>query len=124
MKTTKLISLVCSLVSCATFRAEAMGADFASGAVAPGGRIKVAAEVRSQPVAKSVPDAGFQTGGAKKWDTLIGFSLFASAFGMVVLLSALLRAPEGYEDGDGFHLSRRRERPNPVRHIRRSLARI
>jgi hypothetical protein len=46
------------------------------------------------------------------------------AFGMVVLLNALLRAPEGYKDGDGFHLSRRRERPNPVRDIRRSLARI
>jgi hypothetical protein len=33
-------------------------------------------------------------------------SLFASVFGLfVLLLVALLRAPEGYENEDGFHLS-------------------
>ena len=33
-------------------------------------------------------------------------SLFASVFGLfVVLLVALLRAPEGYEDESGFHIS-------------------
>jgi hypothetical protein len=123
MKITTLISLVCSLVSGATLCAESMGADFSSDADAHGGRIKVATEVRSQPLAESVQNAGFQKSGTNKGDTLIAFSLFASAFG-IVLLNALLRAPEGYEDGDGFHLSRRRAQTNPVRHIRRSLARI
>ena len=33
-------------------------------------------------------------------------SLFASVFGLfVMLLVALLRAPEGYEDENGFHIS-------------------
>ena len=33
-------------------------------------------------------------------------SLFASVFGLfVALLVALLRAPEGYEDENGFHMS-------------------
>jgi hypothetical protein len=33
-------------------------------------------------------------------------SLFASVFGLfVVLLVALFRAPEGYEDENGFHIS-------------------
>jgi hypothetical protein len=124
MKTTRLIALVCSFVSCVTLRAEATGAGFSSGAVAPSGRTKLTTEVGSQPVAESVLDAGSQKGGANKGDTLIALSLFASTFGLVVLLNALLRAPEGYEDGDGFHLSMQRERTNPVRHIRRSLAPI
>jgi hypothetical protein len=29
--------------------------------------------------------------------------LFAIAFGLAALLYALRRAPEGYENGDGFH---------------------
>ena len=124
MKTTQLIALVCSFVSCATLRAEATGADFSSDAVAQGGRMKFTTEVGSHVIAESVRDAGSQKGGANKGDTLIAFSLLASAVGMVVLLNALLRAPEGYEDGDGFHLSMRRERTNPVRHIRRTLAPI
>jgi hypothetical protein len=122
MKITQLIALVCSFVSCATLRAEATGADFSSDAVAQGGRIKFTTEVGGLLVAESVRDAGSQKGEANKGDTLIAFSLLASAVGMVVLLNALLRAPEGSEDGGGFHLSIRRERTSPVRHIRRSLA--
>jgi len=34
----------------------------------------------------------------------IRFSLAASASALFVLLSALLRAPEGYEDENGFHI--------------------
>lgn len=120
MKTTQLIALVFSFVSCATLR----GADFSSGAVAQSGRTKVTTEMGSQPVAEGVQDADSKKGGANKRDTLVALSLFASAFGMIVLLSALLRAPEGYEDGDGFHLSIQRERTNSIRPIRRSLARI
>ena len=123
MKTTQLIALVCSFVSCATLRAEAMGANFSSDAVAQDRRIKFTTEVGSQLIAESVQDAGSQKGGANKGDRLIAFSLLASAVGMVVLLNALLRAPD-YEDGDGFHLSMQKERTNPVRHIRRSLAPI
>jgi hypothetical protein len=33
----------------------------------------------------------------------ISASVFAIAFGLVVLLYALGRAPEGFENGDGFH---------------------
>ena len=33
----------------------------------------------------------------------IAASIFAIAFGLVVLLHALLRAPEGFENSDGFH---------------------
>ena len=123
MKTTQLIALVCSFVSCATLRAEATGADFSSEAVAQDGRVKFTTEVGSHLV-ESVQDAGSQKGGANKGETLIAFSLLASAAGVVVLLNSLLRAPEGYEDGDGFHLSMQKERTNPVRHIRRSLAPI
>jgi len=34
----------------------------------------------------------------------IPFSLFASVFAVFVLLGAILRAPEGYEDENGFHI--------------------
>jgi hypothetical protein len=33
------------------------------------------------------------------------FSVFASVFALLALLGALLRAPEGYEDESGFHIS-------------------
>src|SRR5450631_2066283 len=113
MKTTQLIALVCSFVSCAALPAEAAGADFSSDAVAQGGRIKFTTEVGGQLVAESVRDASSQKGGANKEDTLIAFSLLASAVGMVVLLNALLRAPEGSEDGDGFHFSRQKGTDEP-----------
>jgi hypothetical protein len=32
------------------------------------------------------------------------FNLFVSVFALFVLLGALLRAPEGYEDDNGFHI--------------------
>ena len=32
------------------------------------------------------------------------FDLFVSVFALFVLLGALLRAPEGYEDENGFHI--------------------
>jgi hypothetical protein len=38
-----------------------------------------------------------------RFETLPGF--FAGVFGLFVLLIALLRAPEGYEDENGFHFS-------------------
>ncbi len=121
MKTTQLIALVCSIVSCASLRAEATGADFSSEAVAQGGRVKSSTDVGSHLV-ESVQGAGSQKEGANKGETLIAFSLLASAAGVVVLLNALLRAPEGYEDGNKFHFCRQRERTSPVRHIRRSWA--
>jgi hypothetical protein len=34
----------------------------------------------------------------------IAFDLFASVFALFVLLGALLRAPEGYEDENAFHI--------------------
>jgi hypothetical protein len=34
----------------------------------------------------------------------IAFDLFASVFALFVMLGALLRAPEGYEDENGFHI--------------------
>ena len=34
----------------------------------------------------------------------IPFDLFVSVFALFVLLSPLLRAPEGYEDENGFHI--------------------
>jgi hypothetical protein len=45
-----------------------------------------------------------------EYDLVTGFEmlskLFASVFGLLVmLLVALLRAPEGYEDENGFHFS-------------------
>ena len=33
----------------------------------------------------------------------IAASVFAIAFGLVALLYAILRAPEGFENADGFH---------------------
>jgi hypothetical protein len=123
MKTTQLIALVCSFVSCATLRAVATGADFLSDAVAQGAKIEFNTEMGNHLVAESVQDAGAQKGGANKGETLVAFSLLASAVSLVVLLNAILRAPEGYEDGDGFHFSMQREQ-TPVRHIRRTLAPI
>ena len=32
------------------------------------------------------------------------FNLFVTVFALSVLLGALLRAPEGYEDKNGFHI--------------------
>jgi uncharacterized Tic20 family protein len=32
------------------------------------------------------------------------FNLFVSVFALFVVLGALLRAPEGYEDENGFHV--------------------
>lgn len=119
MKTTKLISLVCSLLSCAVLRAEAMGADLVSGEVARDGRIT---EGPSLPVVESLSDSEIRKGGNKA-DTLISLSVI-SIFGLVVVLTALVRAPGGYENGTGFHRVIRRERTNPVRHVRRSLAPI
>jgi hypothetical protein len=45
-----------------------------------------------------------------EYDLVMGFemlsSLFASVFGLfVMLLVALFRAPDGYEDENGFHIS-------------------
>jgi hypothetical protein len=122
MKTTRLISLVCSLISCAVFRVEAMEASLSSDTFAPSGKTKLATDAGSQLVSELVPHADFQKDGPDKGETLIALSLFASTLGLVVLMKALLRAPEGYEDGHGFHFSRQRERTSPVRHIRRSLA--
>jgi hypothetical protein len=34
----------------------------------------------------------------------IPFNVFVSVFALVVLLGALLRVPEGYEDENGFHI--------------------
>ena len=34
----------------------------------------------------------------------IAFDLFASVFALFMLLGALLRSPEGYEDENGFHI--------------------
>ena len=46
----------------------------------------------------------------------IAFSLFAA----VAVLVALRRAPEGYEDDDGFHVSARRKQTERARDARLS----
>jgi hypothetical protein len=122
MKTTQLIALVCSFVSCA-LPAKTVTAEFPSDAVAREGRVKLTTEVSSD-LAESVQPTSSQKGGVNKGETWIALSLLASAAGVIVLLSALRRAPEGYEDGAGFHVSRQKERPSPVRQIRRSWAPI
>jgi hypothetical protein len=45
------------------------------------------------------------------------FSVLASVLGLFVLLGALLRAPEGYEDESGFHIREQRKRPARLRHV-------
>jgi hypothetical protein len=37
--------------------------------------------------------------------------------GVSVLLGALLRAPEGYENENGFHIGARRKQARPLRHV-------
>jgi hypothetical protein len=34
----------------------------------------------------------------------ISFDVFVSVFALIVVLGALFRAPEGYEDDNGFHI--------------------
>ena len=46
----------------------------------------------------------------------IMFSI-ASIFGLLVPLGALLRAPEGYENENGFHVHARRKQARRPRHI-------
>ena len=46
----------------------------------------------------------------------IMFSI-ASVAGLLALLGALLRAPEGYENENGFHIRVRRKRARRPRHI-------
>jgi hypothetical protein len=46
----------------------------------------------------------------------IMFSI-ASIFGLLVLLGTLLRAPEGYENENGFHVNARRKQARRPRHI-------
>ena len=50
----------------------------------------------------------------------IAFSLFAGVAVLVALRSALRRAPEGYEDDDGFHVSAGREQTERARAARLS----
>jgi hypothetical protein len=50
----------------------------------------------------------------------IAFSLFAGVAVLVALRGALRRAPEGYEDDDGFHVSARREQTERARDARLS----
>ncbi|HYY35557.1 MAG TPA: hypothetical protein VE867_04210 [Candidatus Binatia bacterium] len=50
-----------------------------------------------------------------EYDLAMRFGVLFSAFGLfVLLLSALLRAPEGYEDENGFHIV---AQPARARHI-------
>jgi hypothetical protein len=50
----------------------------------------------------------------------IAFSLFAGVAVLVALRGALRRAPEGYEDDDGFHVSARRKQTERARDARLS----
>ena len=50
----------------------------------------------------------------------IVFSVFASVSGLFVVLGALLRAPEGYEGENGFHIRTRRKQASCPRHVRLS----
>ena|ERR1700730_11608628 len=50
----------------------------------------------------------------------IASSLFAGLAILVALRGALRRAPEGYEDDDGFHVSARREQTERARDARLS----
>jgi hypothetical protein len=47
----------------------------------------------------------------------IVFSVFASVSGLFVVLGALLRAPEGYEGENGFHIRTRRKQASCPRHV-------
>ena len=47
----------------------------------------------------------------------IVFSVFASVSGLFVVLGALLRAPEGYEGENGFHIRARRKQASRLRHV-------
>jgi hypothetical protein len=49
-----------------------------------------------------------------EYDLVMRFGTLFSAFGLFVLLSTLLRAPEGYEDENGFHIV---VQPARARHI-------
>jgi hypothetical protein len=42
----------------------------------------------------------------------------ASVSGLLALLGALLRAPEGYENENGFHIRARRKQARRRRHVR------
>jgi hypothetical protein len=50
----------------------------------------------------------------------IAFSLFAGVAVLVALRGALRRAPDGYEDDDGFHVSAGREQTERARDARLS----
>jgi hypothetical protein len=45
------------------------------------------------------------------------FILIAGASALAVLLGALFRAPEGYEDTNGLHVRPRNRRFGPTRHV-------
>jgi hypothetical protein len=44
------------------------------------------------------------------------FSVFAGVSGLFLLLGALIRAPEGCENADGFHVRGRRKQAAHARH--------
>lgn len=68
--------------------------------------------------------AGFCVIGARVEDKLVlhfgnVLGLFAGTFALIALLTALWRAPEGYEDAGGFHIGTchgQTEYPRDVRH--------
>ena len=47
----------------------------------------------------------------------IMFGILAGGCGLFVLLGALLQAPEGYEDENGFHIRARRKQARRPRHV-------
>ena len=47
----------------------------------------------------------------------IMLSVVASVSGLFMLLGALVRAPEGYEDEQGFHVRARRKQATHSRHV-------
>jgi hypothetical protein len=52
------------------------------------------------------------------------FVLIAAASALAVLLAALFRAPEGYEDPDGLHIRPDTRRFGPTRQVRLSQRQV
>jgi hypothetical protein len=107
MKTATLIALVCSVVLYSSpLRIRETKPDFSPDRMER--KLDVAGESPGKAVAKSAADdekAHFLKRQTANRNTVIAFGVFASALGLL-LLSELLRAPQGYKGDVGFHFGK------------------
>jgi len=106
MKTATLIALVCSVVFSSPLRMRETKPDFSPDRMER--KLNVAGESPGKAVAKSAADdekAHFLKRQTANRNTVIAFGVFASALGLL-LLSELLRAPQGYKGDVGFHFGK------------------